>query len=68
MTPNCEQCTNSVECILLKQGENYSRLRFNPTVAAPLQEAPARKNTHLRHQVRESVGNQRHGRFVGRRR
>jgi hypothetical protein len=27
-------------------------------VAAPLQEAPARKNPHLRHQVRESVGNQ----------
>ena len=46
MTPDCRQCTNSVEGVLLNQGENSSRLILNQTVAAPLQEAPPAK-THI---------------------
>lgn len=46
MPPNCRQCTNSVEGVLLNQGENSSRLILNPTVAAPLQEPPPAK-THI---------------------
>src|ERR1700722_15294626 len=46
MTPDCRQCTNSVEGVLLNQVENSFRLILNPTVAAPLQEPPPAK-THI---------------------